>query len=100
VKRVEWAESALADIRAQIEYIAMQDPQAARRVLDAIGQTGAALGDFVTGHPGRVAGTYEKSVRGLPYIIAYTLADSDRTVSILRVIHTARDWAEGAWPEA
>lgn len=99
MRRVEWAESALADLRVQVEYIAAQDPQAARRVLDAIGQTGAALGDFATGHPGRVAGTYEKSVRGLPYIIAYALADSDRAVSILRVIHTARDWAEGGWPD-
>ncbi|NOW48444.1 plasmid stabilization system protein ParE [Novosphingobium sp. SG751A] len=100
MRRVEWAEAALADIRAQIEYIAAQDPQAARRVVDAIGQTGAALGDFATGHPGRVAGTYEKSVRGLPYIIAYALTDRDRAVSILRVIHTARDWVEEAWPEA
>lgn len=99
MRRVEWAESALADIRAQLEYIAAQDPQAARKVANAIGQTGAALGEFATGHPGRVAGTYEKSVRGLPYIIAYALTDRDRTVSILRVIHTARDWAEGGWPE-
>lgn len=99
MRRVEWAESALADLRAQVEFIAAQDLQAARRVLDAIGQTGAALGDFATGHPGRVAGTYEKSVRGLPYIIVYALTDGDRAVSVLRVIHTAQDWVEGAWPD-
>ncbi|WCT79260.1 type II toxin-antitoxin system RelE/ParE family toxin [Novosphingobium humi] len=100
MRRVEWAESALTDIRTQIEYIAVQDPQAARKVANAIGQTGAALGEFATGHPGRVAGTYEKLVRGLPYIIAYALTDKEQAVSILRVIHTARDWTEEAWPRA
>lgn len=99
MRRVEWAESALADLRVQVGFIAAQDPDAARRVLDAIGRTGAALGDFATGHPGRVSGTYEKSVRSLPYIIAYALTERDQAVSILRVIHTARDWADGTWPE-
>ena len=98
MRRVEWSDAAKADIRAQIEYIAADDPQTARRVALALGETGAALGEFATGHPGRVAGTYEKSVRRLPYIIAYALTDNDRTVSILRVIHTARDWREDAWP--
>ena len=54
---------------------------------------------FATGHPGWVSGTYEKTVAGLPYIIAYRLTDDDRAVSILRMIHSARDWREGTWPE-
>ena len=62
--------------------------------------TGAALGEMATGRPGRVAGTYEKSVTGLRYIIAYALTRrGDREiVSILRVIHTARDWPDEEWP--
>jgi plasmid stabilization system protein ParE len=40
-----------------------------------------------------VAGTYEKSVAGLPYIVVYEIAPSDggEIIAILRVIHTARD---------
>jgi plasmid stabilization system protein ParE len=98
-RTVEWAESALADLVAQAVHVAMDDPEAAERVEAAIRATGDALGDFATGHPGRVAATYEKSVRGLPYIIAYALTDNDQAVSILRVIHAARDWQAEEWPE-
>ncbi len=98
MRRVEWTRSALADVIAQAEHIATDNPDAARRVAAAIREVGNALGAFATGRPGRVKGVYEKSVRRLPYIIAYTLADADQTVSILRVIHTARDWPEGGWP--
>ena len=98
-RRVEWANSALADLLVKIEHIAEDDPEAAKRVADAIRATGTALGEFATGHQGRVTGTYEKSVRRLPYIIAYALTDDDKAVSILRVIHTARDWQDESWPE-
>lgn len=99
MRRVEWSDAARSDIRDQIAYIAAEDPQAARRIVDALDTTGAGLGEFATGHPGRVADTYEKSVRGLPYIIAYALTNDDRTVSILRVIHTSRNWEDQSWPE-
>jgi toxin ParE1/3/4 len=98
-RRVEWSDEALEDVIAQALYIAANDKDAARRIARRIRETGARLGDFATGHPGRVAGTYEKSVSGLPYILAYALTDGDRAVSILRVIHAARDWSAEAWPE-
>jgi plasmid stabilization system protein ParE len=98
-RTLEWAETALADLVAQVEYIAADDPEAAVHVAASIRDTGDALGEFATGHPGRVAGTYEKSVRRLPYIIAYALSDENRAVSILRVIHAARDWQAEEWPE-
>lgn len=97
-RRVQWANDALTDLLDQIRHIAADDPDAAERVARRIRQTGAALGDFATGHPGRVSGTYEKTVARLPYIVAYALTDGDRTVSILRVIHSARDWREEDWP--
>jgi toxin ParE1/3/4 len=98
VRRVEWSDAAKADIRAQVAHIAADDPQAARRMAAAIQNAGDSLKDFATGHPGRVAGTYEKSVRRLPYIVAYALTDRDNAVIILRVIHTARDWQGDSWP--
>jgi toxin ParE1/3/4 len=81
-------------------YIAAENPAAARRVADGIAATAAALGDMPTGRAGRVAGTYEKVVTRLPYIIAYTIGEraGRETVSILRVIHGTRDWPDGEWP--
>ena len=45
-------------------------------------------------------GTYEKSVAGLPYVIAYSLAENAgaEAVVILCVIHKARNWPSGEWP--
>ena len=97
---VEWTRAALDELNAQIAYIARENPAAARRVAQRIRATGNALQDFATGHAGRVAGTYEKSVGGLPYIIAYDieLMDGAETIKVLHVIHSARDWPEGEWP--
>jgi hypothetical protein len=48
-------------------------------VLAAIQQAGNGLADFATGHPGRVAGTYEKPVAGLRFVIAYALGLTKQT---------------------
>lgn len=97
---VAWSRAALEDMKSQVAFIARENPAAARRVGERIRATGNALEDFATGHPGRVAGTYEKSVGGLPYIIAYEieLMDGAETIMVLHVIHGARDWREGEWP--
>lgn len=99
MRLVLWADAARDDYLAILDHIAADDPDAAERVLIAIQKTGNALGTFATGHPGRVGGTYEKSVSRLPYVIAYALSEDDAMVTILRVVHTARDWQEGDWPE-
>lgn len=55
-----------------------------------------------TGRPGRIAGTYEKSVARQPYIIAYGFARRDDggedDLVTLRVVQTARDWPPGRLP--
>jgi len=98
---VRWSTDALNDLAKQIAYIATENPSAARRVADAIDRTALALGEMPTGRPGRVTGTYEKSVTGLPYILAYAIAQvsGEETVAIVRVIHTARDWSAEKWPD-
>ena len=98
MRRVVWSEDARQDYLAILRHVAADNPAAAEEVADAIARVGTALGEFATGHPGRVAGTYEKLVGHLPYVIAYSLTDDDRTVAILRVIHTARDWRADRWP--
>ncbi len=68
--------------------------------MDAIEKAGNDLGRFATGRPGRVMGTYEKSITRLPYIIAHALAvhSGRECIVILRVIHTSRDWPAEEWP--
>lgn len=97
---VQWSRDALDDLKKQLVYIAADDSVAAARVVDRLRNAAAQLEDFATGRPGRVAGTYEKSVTGMPYIIAYEIVPRDAVeiVVILRVIHTARDWPEETWP--
>jgi len=97
MRRLVWAESALADFEQAISYLAQEDRSAARLVAERIDHASRQLAAIPTGRPGRVAGTYEKSVARSPYIIAYAL--QAEAVVILRVIHSARNWPAENWPE-
>ena len=98
---VHWARPALDDLKELVAFIARENPAAAVRVADRIRDTCIALGEMAIGRPGRVTGTYEKPVTGLSYIISYELRQiaGQESVVILRVIHGARDWREGQWPQ-
>jgi toxin ParE1/3/4 len=100
MRPVVWSQAARRDYLDILRYIAEGNPVAAERVVDAIEKAGNDLGDFATARRGRVTGTYEKVVHGLPYIIAYALTPQEgrEIVSILRVIHAARDWPAEEWP--
>jgi plasmid stabilization system protein ParE len=93
---VRWSTDAFSDLTDPLAYIASENPSAARRVADALDRTALALGDMPTGRAGRVTGTYEKSVTGLPYVIAYALMlqGGVEAVAIVRMIHTSRDWPD------
>ncbi len=102
MRHVVWSKHAHNDFHGIIDYIAQDNPAAAHDVAARIDQTIQTLAATPTGRKGRVSGTYEKMVHGIPYIIAYALGDEPRdheTVTILRVIHGARDWREESWPE-
>ena len=97
---VRWSSDALSDLADQIAWIAADNPAAARRVAAVLDQATLALGDMPTGRRGRVTGTYEKLVTGLPYILAYVIAGTGEgeEVAIARVIHTSRDCPAEGWP--
>lgn len=100
-REVVWSNQALEDYLALLRHIARDNPNAAVRVADRVAATGTSLGEFAIGRPGRVDGTYEKVVTGLPYILAYEIIgrpDGGETVAILHVIHGARHWPDGSWP--
>lgn len=100
-RSVRWSNDALADLAEQVAHVATNNPSAARRVADALDRTARALGDMPIGRPGRVTGTYEKSVTGLPYIVAYAITQTGdaEEIAIVRVIHTSRDWTAEKWPD-
>ena len=102
VRRIVWAETARTGFQGLLDYIHGRNPQGVAALLRKVGAAVSLLGEQPHGRPGRVAGTYEKSVPGLPYVVAYELDDTspdDPALVVLRIIHTARNWPSDAWPE-
>ena len=69
MRRIVWSVDARIAYRDIIAWIARDNPQAAGTVAVRIGESIQALAFMPTGRKGRVSGTYEKVVTGLPYII-------------------------------
>ena len=85
---VEWSASAQRDLIAVADYIAADNSDTALAVLERIGDVVAGLADHPRKvRPGRITGTRELVVPGLPYIIPYRLRDI--RVQVLRVLHAA-----------
>lgn len=102
MRRVVWSVDASSEYREIITYIARDDPIAAEKIAARIRDAVQDLAAMPTGRQGRVSGTHEKVISGLPYIIAYALGDEPRgheTITILRVIHGARNWRDESWPK-
>ncbi|MBD0274984.1 MAG: type II toxin-antitoxin system RelE/ParE family toxin [Acetobacteraceae bacterium] len=100
---VVWAASARADHLGIVRHIARENLDATERVAARTEDAAAALADFATGRAGRVSGTYEKVLPGLPYILAREIVprpEGGEAVAILHVIHGARDWPAEEWPKA
>jgi toxin ParE1/3/4 len=88
--RLRFTTEARGHIAAIFSYIKDRNPVAATQVVGRIRLAAERLTEFPRmGHMGRVAGTYEWVVRGLPYIIVYQM-DTDE-VLILGVFHGAQD---------
>jgi toxin ParE1/3/4 len=82
---------ALANLDAEAEYIAEDNPAAAGRVVQKIFRAVDLLKENpAMGRAGRVAGTRELVVAETPYIIPYRVRGD--AVEILRVFHAARRW--------
>lgn len=99
--KLRWSRDALEDFKKQIAYIAENNPEAAGFVAQRVDDCATRLAVRSTGHPGRVDGTLEKPVPGLPYIMAYEVSSAGdvSTITILRLIHMSRNWRKGRWPE-
>jgi len=85
--RISWTQKAIVNLDSAVEYIATDRPAAASRVAQKICNS---VHHPSRGRPGRVAGTRELVISGLPYIVVY--AEHDSMVVILRVMHTSLKW--------
>jgi plasmid stabilization system protein ParE len=86
-------EAALADLERIFLWIAQDSPANARSVsqhiLDAIENRIAWFPHM--GRKGRVNGTREWVVRGLPYIIVYNVDEARDAIFILGIFHGAKN---------
>jgi addiction module RelE/StbE family toxin len=88
---IVWRRTALDDLESIRAFIAHDNPAAAVRVHAAIRKAVDPLAELPhVGRPGRVDGTRELVLAGLPYVVVYRVADSQ--VRILAVIHASRQW--------
>jgi toxin ParE1/3/4 len=89
--RVRWLQQALFDLDEIEAYIARDNTAAAAevilKIIEAVSLLRAQQG---IGRAGRVPGTKELVVPGLPYIVPYRV--KDEVVQVLRVYHTSRKW--------
>lgn len=91
--KIEWTTRALRALASIHFYISSDSPAAAARVAGILVGSTAHLEQFPeSGREGRIEGTRELVVPGLPYTIPYRIANG--VIQILSVIHTSRKWPE------
>jgi toxin ParE1/3/4 len=89
--RIRWTGSALADLEAIGDFIALDNAVAAQRMAVGLVASVDALRDHPNlGRPGRLTGTRELVVSGTPYVVPYRVQGDD--VQTLAVFRGARRW--------
>lgn len=89
--QVKWTRKALINLDDAVEYIAGDNPIAARKVAQRGWDSSQLLAlQPCAGRPGRVQGTRELVISNLPYILPYI--QKGNTIYILRVMHTSMIW--------
>lgn len=88
--KVRWLIGATQSLRSVHRQIAVENAEAAGRVVTRIERVVSRLAEHPhSGRHGRVAGTREVIVPGLPYLVVYRV--EERQVTILRVFHGKRE---------
>ena len=85
-------DQALADLERIFEWIAKDNPAAARAVVDRLFSSTELLTSFpFMGHAGRDFGTFEWVVPRLPYIVVYEVDQARDVVIVTAVFHAAQN---------
>ncbi|MBX9844629.1 MAG: type II toxin-antitoxin system RelE/ParE family toxin [Xanthobacteraceae bacterium] len=72
-------------------YIHERNPVAATRVISRVRTAAEQLGEHPRiGHAGTAAGTFERVVTGLPYVIVYEARDIDDEIVVIGIYHGAQ----------
>jgi toxin ParE1/3/4 len=88
--KIRWLEDSIKDLIALRQYIAQENPTAARRVAKRIMQSVNLLLDQPgIGKAGRVPNSRELVVPGTPFLVPYRIKNN--TIEILRVLHSAME---------
>lgn len=91
--RIVWTEPAARALESIQDYIARDNRRAAWEVANRVRHAVNQLEEHSKiVRPGRVRGTLELVIPGLPYIVPYRIKGGE--VQILSVFHAARKWPE------
>jgi toxin ParE1/3/4 len=87
--RLRWLRKAIANLDAEAEYIAQENPQAAAEMFAYVKAKVEGLANFpASGRPGRVLGTRELIIDRYPLLVPYRVVGNE--LHVLRVFHTRR----------
>lgn len=91
--RVTLADGARYDLDTIFDYVASENPAAARRLFEEIKRQIMSLAEHPEiGRVGRVDGSRELVINRTPYIAVYRI--KGRRVELLRILHGARQWPQ------
>jgi toxin ParE1/3/4 len=89
--RIRWLRTAVRNLDQHADYIAKDDPIAARNAVQRIRTAVDQLADYPNmGRTGRVPLTRELIVGGTPWIIVYRVRAD--VIEVIRVLHGAQSW--------
>ncbi len=91
---IVWTDQASRQLDQIYEYIALSNSEdVAARIATQLIASVEQLEVFpMLGKTGRIAGTRELVIPGIPFVVAYALAEDQ--VVILAAYHSARQWPE------
>ena len=90
--KVIWSEGAADDLKGISDFIAKDNPEAARRVTKAIYDRVMRLASPVfSGRKREEDTSLELVIPSLPYIVLYEVVD--QAVFVKGIRHTSRDWS-------
>jgi toxin ParE1/3/4 len=91
--RIQWTKGASRNLKQLEEYIAQDNPRAAKETVLKILKSVELLAEQpAMGRVGRTVDTRELVVNGTPYIVPYRVDEGH--IQILRIFHGAMRWRD------